>query len=348
MCQSIAAELLLRKQYLAHQSIETIYFGGGTPSVLTQSHLDLILNSVYKNYLVSEKPEITLECNPDDLSDEKIRIFSTTGINRLSIGIQSFRAPDLAYLSRHHTPEQIAIGIETARNAGFENLSIDLIYGVPTLGIKDWEYNLQKAFELGIPHISAYSLTVEHKTALDHYIRQNKVKAPTEEQAVEHYHILTQLMRDNGYLHYEISNFCLPGYFSKHNTSYWSGKPYLGVGPSAHSFDGKSRCWNVSHIQLYMDGINHQLPVIESEVLSTTMKVNEYLMTSLRTMWGCDLSYISAQFGNNISKIILDKVMHSPDNHYFETNENTIKLTADGKLMADGLTAGLFFDEDIP
>jgi len=343
---SLNEELNQRKEYLENQSVETLYFGGGTPSLLRDSDIKSIIDTIRVLFTVEKDVEITLEANPDDLSPEKLNELKNAGINRLSIGIQSFRQEDLQYLSRTHTSNQVAQCISDAKQAGFANLSIDLIYGIPTLTNEDWEENLLKAFSYGIPHISAYSLTVENKTPLEVMIRKGKTKQPDENLSVSQYTILTKLMQQHGYEHYEISNFCLPGAYSRHNTAYWQNKPYLGVGPSAHSYNGVSRQWNVAHITAYMESVASGQVTSEYEVLSLLTQYNEYIMTSLRTMWGCDLSLVKQKFGADRAENLLLDALPFIEAKQMIFQEGKLILTQEGRLFTDGISASLFLEEE--
>ena len=343
---AIVSEIEQRKGYLTGHYVETIYFGGGTPSIIEISDIENILKAIYRNFPVDKEVEITLEANPDDLSPEKLSALKNSGINRLSIGIQSFRQEDLDFLSRTHTSSQVSQCIKDAKQAGFHNLSIDLIYGIPTLSDEGWRNNLERAFSLGISHISAYSLTVENKTPLEVMIRKGKMKPVDENLSLSHYHILSRLMQQNGYEHYEISNFCLSGAYSRHNTAYWQSKPYLGVGPSAHSYNGTSRCWNVANLVKYIETAASGNVESEQEQLSIVTQLNEYIMTSLRTMWGCNLELVKQKFG----EVVAEK-LHADALIYMEKNQMIYKegkliLTPEGRLFADGISAELFGEEE--
>ena len=343
---AIISELQQRNDYLAGQTVETIYFGGGTPSILEVSDIEQILNVVYKNYPVGKLAEITLEANPDDLTPEKFIALKKAGINRLSIGIQSFRQEDLDFLSRTHSSAQVTQCITDAKLAGFQNLSIDLIYGIPTLSNEGWKENLEKAFAFGIPHISAYSLTVENKTPLEVMIRKGKTKPVDENLSLSHYHILERLMQQNGYEHYEISNFCLPGAYSRHNTAYWQGKHYLGTGPSAHSYNGISRQWNVANLVKYIETAATGKVASEQEELGLVTQLNEYIMTSLRTMWGCDLGLVKQKYGSKIADNLLAEALGFIDKKQMIYQSDKLILTPEGRLFADGISAELFGEED--
>ena len=342
---AIINELIQRKNYLEGQNIETIYFGGGTPSVIETVDIERILNAVYQHFSVESDAEITLEANPDDLTPEKFIALKKAGISRLSIGIQSFRQEDLGFLSRTHSSSQVTQCISDAEQAGFHNLSIDLIYGIPTLTDQGWEENLQKAFSYGIPHISAYSLTIEDKTPLELMIRKGKMKPVDENRSVSQYHILSRMMQEHGYQHYEVSNFCLPGAFSRHNTAYWQGKHYLGLGPSAHSYNGTSRCWNVANLANYIETVSAGDVKSEQELLSPTTQLNEYIMTSLRTMWGCDLVEVKRKFGEEIAENLLFDAMKFVELKQMFYQQGKLVLTPEGLLFADGISAALFGEE---
>jgi oxygen-independent coproporphyrinogen-3 oxidase len=335
-----------RKIYLENQSVETIYFGGGTPSIIETSDIEKILSSVLKHFIVEPGAEITLEANPDDLTAEKLQALKKAGINRLSIGIQSFSQEDLVFLSRTHSSAQVTQCISDAQHAGFHNLSIDLIYGIPTLTDEGWEENLRKAFSSGVPHISAYSLTVENKTPLEFMIRKGKMKPVDENRSLAQYHILSNMMQEHGYEHYEVSNFCLPGAYSRHNTAYWQGKSYLGLGPSAHSYNGVSRCWNVANLAEYIETVNSGEVKSELELLSLVTQLNEYIMTSLRTMWGCDLVEVKRKFGMDRAENLLLDALTFIESKQMIYKEGKLVLTPEGRLFADGISSQLFGEEE--
>lgn len=343
---AIVDELSQRKDYLVDQQVETIYFGGGTPSMLHISDIESIIGNIHKHYRVTADAEITLEANPDDLSPEKLAAFKIAGINRLSIGIQSFRQEDLQFLSRTHTSEQVTQCIVDAKTAGLHNLSIDLIYGIPTLTDEGWEENLEKAISFAIPHISAYSLTIEEKTPLEFMIRKGKMKAVDEDLSLSHYHILCNKMHHYGYEHYEVSNFCQPGAYSRHNTAYWQGIPYLGIGPSAHSFNGNTRSWNIANITKYIDSVANGKVESEQEILSPETQLNEYIMTSLRTMWGCDLVTARQRFGAENAENLLNKAYPFIEGKKIIYHNGKLILTPEGLLFADGISSALFVDDE--
>jgi oxygen-independent coproporphyrinogen-3 oxidase len=362
MVNAILTELELRKDYLESEPIETIYLGGGTPSLLNPSDLNLIFDKIYTLFSLIPPsssliprpsslippsslliPEITLEANPDDLTPLKINELKQTPVNRLSIGIQSFSEEDLRFFNRAHTAAESVACIENALAAGFENLTLDLIYGSPTTSDEQWERNLATVFKFGVPHLSCYCLTVEEKTALADFIRKGKALPVDEEKAARQFEIMVTHTLSAGYEHYEISNFAKPGWYSRHNTSYWQGKKYLGVGPAAHSFDGVSRQWNVANNAHYLRAIRTGVVPFEKEILTPEQRYNEYVMTSLRTIWGCNLETIrqmGGQFEAHFSQIILPFLR----NQTVEKAGDWFFLTRTGKLLADRIAMELFFD----
>lgn len=341
MIAAIQKELELRKGEYENERVETIYFGGGTPSVLSAVEINSIIDIVYANYTVIDNPEITLEANPDDLSEEKIIELSESSINRLSIGIQSFYEEDLKLMNRAHNAAEAQESLTLATRY-FKNISIDLIYGMPDMTNGRWAENIDKVLSFNIPHISSYALTVEPKTALDTFIKKGLIKPVDDEVAQEHFNILLQKMEENGFENYEISNFGKPGHFSKNNTAYWLGKKYIGVGPSAHSFDGIRRGWNINNNAKYIKALdNNELP-IEEEVLSKTDRYNEYIMTGLRTIWGVSLDRISLEFGENYHKYLLDQADKYIQEGLLMLKNDTLLTTKKGKFLADGIAANLF------
>lgn len=339
---SLLREIQLQKNYLDGEKITTIYFGGGTPSLLPEGYIEKIVEKIRKTFIVSETAEITLEANPDDVSDIKLKEWSGVSVNRISIGVQSFHDADLLYLKRIHNASQAEASIKRSQDAGFENISIDLIYGIPVQTEKTWKENIAKSIAFQVPHISAYCLTAEEKTVLFNKIRSSKAQTLDEEQAVLHFSILMNEMKANNFLHYEISNFCLDGFFSKHNTAYWKGVKYLGLGPSAHSYNGASRQWNEANLSKYLKSITGGIISAENEILTNAQKLNEYIMTSLRTLWGCDLSFIEKTFGAEEKNRILDNSKTPMDKGYIEIKNDIICLTEEGKLFADGIAAEFF------
>jgi oxygen-independent coproporphyrinogen III oxidase len=343
LLETLPEELFLRRNYLGKNStIQTIYFGGGTPSHVPVTYIKQLIEIVRSTFPVVPDPEITLEANPDDLTPDLLLQYKEAGINRLSIGVQSFFDEDLLYLNRTHSAARAEESIRDARLAGFDNLSIDLIYGIPTLTDERWMANLDKAFSLGIPHISAYSLTVEPKTALDLLIKKHTLQAPEEERAIGHFRLLVAKLREQGFEHYEISNFCKPGFYSKHNCQYWNGQAYLGLGPSAHSFDGHSRQWNVANIIQYIDQIRHNDRWFEMEELTPEQQYNEFVMVNLRTMWGVSLRALQEKFGETRAESFVAGAAAFIDEGKMMTKDGVYFLTDDGKLFADGIASALF------
>lgn len=343
MLMAIKSELLLRKNEFENEKIETIYFGGGTPSLLSIEEIQLIMDAIYENYTIVESPEVTLEANPDDLSIEKIKELSNTNINRISIGIQSFFEDDLKFMNRAHSAKESKKCLTDAA-LYFDNITIDLIYGVSHMTDKKWLANLQTAFEFGVPHISSYALTVEKKTALYNFIKKGKVPPLDDSLALQHFNILLEETEKQGFIHYEISNFGKPNYFSKHNTSYWLGEKYMGIGPSAHSFNGYERSWNCSNNATYIKELSeHKLPS-ETEILSLNNRFNEYIMTGLRTIWGVSFEKIKEDFGIEYLTSFQKSIQPFIKKGFLEiTVENkVVTTTKKGKFMADGIASDLF------
>jgi oxygen-independent coproporphyrinogen-3 oxidase len=346
MLQAIKLELELRKNELVNEKVETIYFGGGTPSILTSNELKVIFNTIYSYYDVVENAEITLEANPDDLSSYKIEELANLPINRLSIGIQSFFEEDLKFMNRAHSAEESKKCIVEAQKY-FDNITIDLIYGVPGMSNEKWESNLKMAFDFNVPHISSYALTVEEKTVLHHLIKKGKVAPLDEVLALQHFNILVDETGKQGFRHYEISNFGKPNYFSKHNISYWQGKKYLGIGPSAHSYNGVERGWNVTNNAKYIKAVFSTKLPIEYEILSKENQFNEYIMTGLRTIWGVSLEKITTDFGSQYTNELLKNAQKFLENGLLEkvannTTSEILVTTKKGKFLADGIASNLF------
>lgn len=323
-------------------AVETIYFGGGTPSILPPAEIESLLNKIRSIYCIKPGAELTLEANPDDIAEAKLSAWKSIGINRLSIGVQSFIEQDLAWTHRAHNAQQAIACIQMALDAGFQNLSVDLIFGIPNLPDELWRQNIHTLVSLKIPHVAAYALTVEPKTALDKMIRLKKKEDINNEQQARQFEILMDLMGCAGYEHYEISNFAQPGFRSRHNSSYWQQKPYLGIGPSAHSFDGIHRFWNISNNIGYMNAVASGNSFFEMETLSITQKLNEYIMTSLRTIEGLDLRYLRSSFSNLDSMAVQQKARRLPAGWLIESEDN-LRLSDAGKLFADKISADLFF-----
>ncbi|MEN2490205.1 radical SAM family heme chaperone HemW [Flavobacterium sp. B11] len=341
MVLALAKEIAMRKTE-SDGEIETIYFGGGTPSVLSNDEINFLLSEVYKNYKVVENPEITLEANPDDLSAERILELSKSPINRLSIGIQSFYEEDLKMMNRAHNSAEAKKCLEEATKY-FDNISLDLIYGIPGMSDEMWKQNIQTALDFGIPHISSYALTVEPKTALSKLIQTGKVAEPQDEVASNHFAILVEMLQKNGFIHYELSNFGKENYFSKNNSAYWLGKKYIGIGPSAHSYDGEKRGWNIANNSLYLKAIqNDELP-IETEILTISDRYNEYVMTGLRTIWGVSLERIEKEFGSEYLNYLLEQSQKFLNDNLLSIENNILKPTLKGKFLTDGIASDLFY-----
>jgi oxygen-independent coproporphyrinogen-3 oxidase len=342
MVLALAKEIQLRKFEAKKELIETIYFGGGTPSILSIEDIVFLITTVYSNYSVIEDPEITLEANPDDLSSEFIIALSKSPVNRLSIGVQSFFDDDLQLMNRAHHAEEAQQSIALATRY-FDNISIDLIYGIPGMSNEKWLQNIETALAFNIPHISSYALTVEPKTALHTLIQKGIVTPPNDEVAQEQFQILVDTLLENDFIHYELSNFGKESYFSKNNSSYWLGKKYIGIGPSAHSFDGKVRGWNVSNNSKYITSIaNNELPS-EIEVLTVSDQYNEYIMTGLRTIWGVSLAKIEEDYGVNYLKYVIKNAHKFCENEQLIVENEVLKTTSKGKFLIDGIASSLFW-----
>lgn len=344
MVDALCQELVLQKNYLENEPVETIYFGGGTPSLLSAKQLQSILHSIHKNYLTN-LGEVTLEANPDDLTKEKLISLKESGINRLSIGIQSFDDGILKFLNRAHTSKDAVSCIELSRQVGFNNLSLDLIYSIPGQDHHQWKSNIERAIALNPEHISAYTLTIEEKTIFGNWRNKGKLIAETDDFAADQMEILIDTLGNAGYEHYEISNFCKPGFFSKHNSSYWQQKRYLGIGPSAHSFNGSTRQFNLANNALYEQAVSKGEVPFEQEILSQSNKINEYLLTSLRTAWGCDLNYLLAELGYDLLKEKANRLEQFLGRDFLQKKENILRLTKKGKMLADKIAMDLFVED---
>jgi oxygen-independent coproporphyrinogen-3 oxidase len=339
---AIIKEIWLRKNYLQNKQVNTIYLGGGTPSLLNETELNKIFEALYQNFDLSNLQEVTLEANPDDISDHFIHVVKNTPVNRLSIGVQSFFDEDLKWMNRAHSAAEAEGCIKKIQDAGFNILTIDLIYGLPTLSMAKWEKNLQMLAALNLPHFSSYCLTVEPKTALEKLIQKHKYASPDETQATLQFEYLMQWAQQNNFYHYEISNFATSNNYAIHNTNYWKGKHYLGIGPSAHSYNGFSRSRNVANNHYYIKAIENNMPQMETETLTPANRFNEYIMTSLRTMWGADLNHIAKTFGENVLTHLLQKASNPNKKELLLLESNRMVLTAKGKLFADAIAADLF------
>jgi oxygen-independent coproporphyrinogen-3 oxidase len=341
MVLALAKEMALRATEFKDEVIETIYFGGGTPSILEIQDLRFLIDEVYRNYTVAENPEITVEANPDDLTETRIIELSQNKINRLSIGIQSFFEDDLKFMNRAHNSAEAKKCLEIATQY-FDNISIDLIYGVPNMSNEKWMQNIETALSFNVPHISSYALTVEPKTALHTFIQKGIIPPPDDEVAQEHFHLLVDKLEENGFIHYELSNFGKSTYFSKNNSSYWLGKKYIGIGPSAHSYNGISRSWNISNNTLYLKSISENILPSETETLTKTDRYNEYVMTGLRTIWGISLDRIEREFGKTYLDYLNKQSYNYIEDHFLFVDDNILRTTKIGKFLSDGIASDLF------
>ena len=341
MVKALTKEADMEKKYLQGEQINTIYLGGGTPSILEVSHLEFLISNLSKQYPVVSDAEITLEANPDDITTDKLKAWKDIGINRLSIGIQSFFEEELKWMNRAHNAQQAIGNLQLARKE-FENITIDLIYGSPLLTDEMWKQNVDRAVEFEIPHLSCYALTVEEKTPLYKLINTQKTADVDNEKQARQFLLLMQWLREKGYEHYEVSNFAKPGFRSRHNSSYWKGEKYLGLGPSAHSYNGTERRWNVANNNLYLKGVNQNAPNRENEILTSTQKLNEFIMISLRTKEGMDLNELEKEFGLKEKDRIKSEIEKFKDNNLICINNSFIQLTDEGMLRADGIASELF------
>ncbi len=342
MLTALEGELELRAEEFSGELVETIYFGGGTPSLLTAAELERLIAKVYQHYNLATAPEITLEANPDDLTETRIRELAASPVNRLSIGIQSFFDSDLRLMNRAHNAEEALKCLELASKC-FDNITADLIYGIPGMDNNRWKENVQKLLQFDIPHISAYALTVETGTALDRFVNSGKVAAPDEGQAEEQFAVLAALLTAEGFVHYELSNFGKEGYFSKNNTSYWLGKKYMGIGPSAHSYNGRERSWNVASNPKYIKAmLKGELPQ-EKELLSIADRYNEYVMTGLRTIWGVAAVKVREEFGEHYEKYLIKQAEKYLGNGLLSFEKGVLYTTSKGKFLTDGIASDLFY-----
>lgn len=346
MVDALMREIELRSAYLEDRKVESIYFGGGTPSLLDTDEISRIIDAIAQRFDISSYAEITLEANPDDLNTAKVNALRSTPVNRFSIGIQSFFEEDLKWMNRAHTKAEASAAIMRVQDAGFENITCDLIYGYPLLTDEKWRYNMQQLIDFAIPHISSYSMTVETKTALDHFIKKGLSPAIDSDQAADQMNLLIDTLTRAGYEQYEISNFAKNGRYAQHNTNYWKGRHYLGIGPSAHSFNGTSRSWNVANNAKYISSIQTNQLSLEIEHLSVRDQINECIMTSLRTMWGLDLELVEKKFGYAVKNYILAEAAPFINKQQLLRESHTLRLTDAGKLMADYIISELFAIEN--
>jgi oxygen-independent coproporphyrinogen-3 oxidase len=342
MVDSIGKELLLQRDYLDGEPIETIYLGGGTPSLLSSDELRSLLNAIYDNFEVIDSPEICLEANPDDLNPRNLSVMADLGINRLSIGIQSFDDNHLRYLNRAHNSIEALHCVEQARYAGIDNISIDLIYGIPNDSHDLWEKDLMQAIALKPTHISSYCLTIENKTVFGNWLKKGKIQQVNDEYAAQQFEILFKTLSDNGYEQYEVSNFCLPNKYSIHNSNYWKQKKYLGVGPSAHSYNGVTRQYNISNNKKYIDSIAEDNVPFTLDVLDHNDHINEYLLTTLRTKWGANLNTLKEKYNFDLLEIHRKYIDELLQKNLITSDDNALILTNEGKLFADKIASDLF------
>lgn len=341
MLGALYTEIMLRKEEFKNDIVETIYFGGGTPSILSVDEINELIDCVYKNYNVTENPEITLEANPDDLNLDAIQKLANSKVNRLSIGVQSFFEEDLRLMNRAHNASEAKKCLEVARQY-FDNISLDLIYGIPGMSHVKWLQNIETALSFNVPHISSYALTVEPKTALFSFVKKGIIPAPDDDVAQEHFEILVQKMEEAGFIHYELSNFAKENFFSKNNSSYWLGKKYMGIGPSAHSYDGEKRGWNISNNGKYVKSILKGSLPMETEMLTRTDRYNEYIMTGLRTIWGVSLEKVQTEFGPSYLDYLNQQATQYIEDHLLYLDDNVLRTTRKGKFLCDGIASDLF------
>lgn len=343
MLSAMKKEIFLRKDELQNKTLQSLYFGGGTPSLLSPDEIKSLIDEVLKYYSFASDIEVTLEANPDDLGKEFLKGISNSAVNRLSIGTQSFFEEDLKLMNRAHSASEAESSIKRAQDFGLENISIDLIYGSPTSNMEIWKHNLNKTIALEIPHISSYALTVEPKTALEKWVENGKVKSPKEAEQNKEFFYMKDFLKDHGFDHYEISNFGKPGFHSKHNTSYWKYKEYLGIGPSAHSYNGSElRSWNIANNQQYIKKLSSNLLAKEEEVLSEEDQFNEMIMIGLRTIWGVDLSRLKESFNDRIVEHFQTEIQTKISEGILKISENHLKIPDEHWFMADGIASDLF------
>ena len=347
LVQAMVQEAVLQKDYLQGETVNTIYFGGGTPSLLSKRELDQLLDTLARNYPLASDMEITLEANPDDLSAEKLQELKRAGVNRLSIGIQSFQNEHLRFMNRAHSAEQAQLCMQNAREAGFENISIDLIYAVPAADHTIWQQDMATALKLKPEHVSSYCLTIEPQTAFGNWLQKGRIKGIDEEYAAQQFELLLSTLKTAGYEQYEISNFCLPGMYSRHNSSYWQQQAYLGIGPSAHSFNRVSRQYNVRNNARYIKAIESGELPFEREELNKANQINEYLLTGLRTKWGCSLEYLNKELNYNLELCQGKLLTELKSREYIQMKNGSLVLTDAGKLLADEIVSQLMVSDEL-
>ena len=343
MINCLLQELEMRKHELNDEPLGSVYFGGGTPSILSAQQLDQLFNGISKHYNINTNAEFTLEANPDDINKEKLTFLKTTPVNRFSMGVQSFFDEDLQWMNRAHQASEAEKSIRLIQEFEFEKITIDLIYGTPTLSNANWEKNLIKVIELNLNHLSAYCLTAEPQTALQHQIQKGNLPPLDEEKAATQFDMMVDFLESNHFEQYEISNFARNQEYAIHNTSYWQNKPYIGIGPSAHSFNGQQRSWNIANNQTYMRQIQAGILPAEVEELTEENKINEYIMTGIRTIWGCDWAYLNEKFSADFIAQLEEKLNHMVAEGKIENNSQNFKLTRSARILADGIASDLFF-----
>ena len=343
LLNALQKEIALQQNFLEGQNIYTIYLGGGTPSILKQKELMQLFDVIYQNFSVAIDAEITLEANPDDLDAQKIKELGQTPVNRFSIGVQSFQDTDLQFMNRAHSAEEALESIKRLQDSGWENITIDLMYGTPTLSDKEWQQNMQTAINLNIPHISAYALTVEENTALHHFIEHKKCTPIEEEKSVRQFIQLMDTLEKVGFIQYEISNFAQKGFYSQHNSNYWKGENYLGLGPSAHSFNGTLRQWNISNNIRYIQQISQGLVPAETEEINVKQRYNEYILTSLRTIWGVNTKFVKSHFSINYERFLINSAQKWINSDHLLRNNELLTLSNKGILMADYISSDLLW-----
>lgn len=343
MLDAMKKEIFLRKDELQNKNLQSLYFGGGTPSVLSADEIKSLIDEVLKYFSFNNDIEITLEANPDDLNSQFLKGLASSPVNRLSIGTQSFFDEDLKLMNRAHNASEAEGSIKRAQDFGFENLSVDLIYGSPTSNLEIWKENLSKTIALEVPHISSYALTVEPKTALENWVSKGKVSNPKEEEQNREFYYMIDFLKDHGFDHYEVSNFAKEGFYSRHNSAYWKYQEYLGIGPSAHSYNGNDvRSWNVANNQQYIKKLNSNILAKETEILSQQDQFNEMIMIGLRTIWGVDLTSLNQKFLPNILDKFNKEIQHKIEEGILKIEDNHLKIPEKHWFMADGIASDLF------
>lgn len=337
------AEIEMRSNYLRGEKIESVYFGGGTPSVMTHSETQTIIGLIRRNFEVDDAAEITLEANPDDLNPEHLEHLREAGINRMSIGIQSFDDEVLQWMNRSHNARQAVSSVKRAQEMGFDNITVDMIYGIPGKDEEYWWHQLEQLLDLNVPHVSSYALTVEKETVLDNWIRKGKSAAPDEDMAHRQFLIGSEVLSEAGYEHYELSNFARPGYRAIHNSAYWKSRPYLGVGPSAHSYDGESRQWNVSNNRLYHSAIDSGEINHEREDLSKADRLNERIMTGLRTIEGVDMKALAKEFGVDLHRHVMNEAQNLLEQGRLIIEDDRMMIPREQRFYSDGIASSLFY-----